>query len=289
MKKFFLLTAMLCALTSPAAAQNKLTSVSYNPSGVTTTAQMERGFSEAQIRADLSRVAAYAMRVRTYTVEFGLDKVPAIARALGLKVSLGIWLDYDRAKNAATIVRAVKVIAANADVIDVVFVGNEAVYRGDLPAADVVSYINQVKNALSKVPVKITTAEPWHVWLKHPELARAVETLGVHMFPNWDGVPIGDAMPYFDRRVSELKAAFPGKAVMIAETGWPWKGATTQAAVASSENQMAFTRAFLKSMRDANYNFVEAFDQPWKAGAEQGALWGMFDDNGKPKFDFFKP
>ena len=37
-----------------------------------------------------------------------------------------------------------------------------------------------------------------------------------------------------------------------------------------------------------DYNLIEAFDQPFKAVTEGavGAFWGVFDAEGKPKFDF---
>ena len=62
------------------------------------------------------------------------------------------------------------------------------------------------------------------MWLAHPELAADVDFIGTHIWPYWDGVPVEDAVPYVLRRYKELQAAFPGKKIVIAETGWPAAG-----------------------------------------------------------------
>ncbi len=54
-----------------------------------------------------------------------------------------------------------------------------------------IAYIKQMRR---KVNVPISTAEPWHVWLKHPELANSVDYITVHLLPYWEGVPVEDAL-----------------------------------------------------------------------------------------------
>ena len=36
----------------------------------------------------------------------------------------------------------------------------------------------------------VSTAEPWHVWLAHPELAQAVDYITIHLLPYWEGLPV---------------------------------------------------------------------------------------------------
>jgi exo-beta-1,3-glucanase (GH17 family) len=281
-----------CAIaTASAGAPRKVMSLSYSPSGISTMAALERGIPEAHLRRDLERLAPFTTGIRLYSLEYGLDRVPAIARALCLNVSLGIWLGKDRDKNAAAISKGIAVISANTDVIDRVFVGNEAIVRGDLPAAAVVDAVQQVKAALGATRIPISTGEPWHVWLEHPELAEAADFIGAHFFGYWDGVDAADAVPYLDRLFDQLQTRFPAKAVVIAETGWPTGGAVNQAAIPSPAARAGYVRAFLRRATERHYayNIVEAYDQPWKAPDEKSAVWGLLTDDGAPTFAFFAP
>ena len=49
--------------------------------------------SDAQIRSDLAAVAPYTRSVRTYSVSNGLDRVPQLASEVGLRVTLGVWIN----------------------------------------------------------------------------------------------------------------------------------------------------------------------------------------------------
>jgi exo-beta-1,3-glucanase (GH17 family) len=277
-------------LVLEAAEPRKIASLSYSPSGVATWADMESGISEARIRTDLQRLKPHTDAIRTYNLDHGLDRVPAIAQEMGLKVSLGLWLDKDRGKNASQIARAIKLLATRPAAVNRIYVGNEAILRGDLPPAEVIAAIAQIRAGLPKDwKVEITTAEPWHVWLKYPELGRAVDVIGAHIFPSHDGVPISYGMKDFEDRYTALTQAFPGKRVLISETGWPLAGKQNQAAEASADNAATFVRAFLRAATERRYDYslVEAYDQPWKAADENGAMWGLFTDDGKPKFNLF--
>src|SRR5258708_2511773 len=84
-----------------ASVEGRLPSISYNrfaPAGSTVP--------EAQIRADLTAIAAEADAIRTYGSTQGLERVPAIAAELGLKVTLGIWIGRDAVRNEREITTA---------------------------------------------------------------------------------------------------------------------------------------------------------------------------------------
>src|SRR5689334_23693050 len=70
-----------------------LASVSYSP--YTRWQNPDHGDvpTPEQIRNDLRMLSPYTRTIRTYTSTRRLDAVPAIAAELGIKVTLGIWLD----------------------------------------------------------------------------------------------------------------------------------------------------------------------------------------------------
>lgn len=54
-----------------------------------------------------------------------------------------------------------------------------------------------------------------------------------------------------------------------------------EGALPSAVNQAIFTRGFVKMAEENGwkYNYIEAFDQPWKRISEGavGGYWGLFD------------
>jgi exo-beta-1,3-glucanase (GH17 family) len=165
--------------------------------------------STAQIKSDLTLVAQHTRNIRTYTVEGDLGSIPALAEGMGLNVTLGAWLDRHPDANATELAKVIQVANANQDVKQIM-VGNETVLRGDVPVPELIRDIRQVK-AATHVPV--STAEPWHVWLKYPELGNSVDFITVHLLPYWEGVPESYAVQDAMNRLAAVHKAFPNKRI----------------------------------------------------------------------------
>jgi len=258
--------------------------VSFSPYSANESPMEDRHPSAEEITADLRVVAPMVKSVRTYSSTDGLDRVAPLARREGLAVTAGAWLDTRTARNATEIASVIKVANANRNVVRIM-VGNEAVLRADVTVPQLVDYIRQVKR---KVTQPVSTAEPWHVWLAHPELVRSVDFIAVHILPYWEGVPADQAVPYIQRRYDELAAAYPNKKIVISEVGWPSDGRMRQGAVPTLTAQGVFLRDFLNLAREQGWDYyiMEAFDQPWKRTIEGsvGAYWGIWDADRQPKF-----
>ena len=245
--------------------------------------------SEDQIRSDLALLAGKTHAVRTYSTENTLALVPKLARAVKINVALGAWIDADSANNEREIEGLIRITRLNPNVVRA-FVGNEVLLRGDIPVESLIGYLDRVRKAL---PVPVSTAEPWHVWVKHPELAEHVDFLAVHMLPYWEGIALDQSVDYIVQHINGLKALFPNKPIVIAEVGWPSNGRTRFSAVASDANEAVFLRRFLFRAQQEKYIYyvMEAFDQPWKRISEGavGAYWGVYDAARKAKFPFTEP
>ena len=239
--------------------------------------------TEDELAADLDRVATYADRVRTYSATENAEAV-RLASMRGLRVTAGAWLDRREENNEREIAAIVRLARENPNV-DRVIVGNESILRGDLSVPALVADITRVKR---KVRVPVSTAEPWHVWLRYPELARHVDFITVHLLPYWEGVPAEHAVDYALARYAELRRAFPKKRIVIGEIGWPSRGDRVGGAIASPAAQAAFVRDLLARTADRplDYYLMEMFDQPWKQAHEgrAGAYWGMHHADRTPKF-----
>ncbi len=232
--------------------------------------------SRAEIRQDLVRAAAISLRVRSYTVAGDFAALPELASGLKLKLTLGAWLARDQDANRREVARLIG--AAGAANVERVMVGNETLLRGDLTEAQLLSYIARAKSALH---VPVSTAEPWHVWLKHPALARAVDVITIHLLPYWEGLAVEDAERFLLEKLAAVHAAYPDKPIVIGEVGWPSDGVAIGAARASRVNQATFLRRFFVDAQamGLDYFVMEAFDQPWKTSFEGRAAgyWGMLD------------
>ena len=267
----------------------KLGGISYNPSGLYDKASFDQPVPETVIRGDMKQLATVTNRIRTYSVDRGLDRVPYVAKEFGLKVTLGIWLSDDRLLNEAELARGIEVIRDNPDTVDRVIVGNEAVLRGELTASDVVAYMHRVRNAIANPNIEVGTADVWSVWLKYPTLAQGSAFVGIHLLPYWEGIAANQSMGYVADRYAMIKKAFPDKKIVIAETGWPSEGRVKKGSVPSESMEAFFIRKFLKLAASNNYDYyiIEAYDQPWKAEQEGavGAFWGLFNADRTPKFE----
>ena len=243
----------------------------------------------AEIRDDLAKASAITGRIRTYTVQAGMPDMARLAADYPLQVTLGSWLDRKIAADDTEVARLIDTANANPNV-DRVLVGNEVLLRDDLTTQQLIGYINQVKRA---VHVPVSTAEPWHVWIKHPELAASVDYITIHLLPYWEGVPIDGALKEIMMRLDQVQKAYPGKHVVIGEVGWPSNGVAIGGAVASRVNQATFLRRFfnIAQQRGLDYFVMEAFDQPFKTSFEGRAAgyWGMFDMDRHAKWSMTGP
>ena len=244
-----------------------------------------------EIDRDLGLLAGKTNAVRTYTVEDVLVEIPELAEKHDLNVTLGAWIGADLEKNEKQIETVIKLAKKHYRNVIRVVVGNEVVLRQELTVKQMNGYIKRVQDALD---VPVSTAEPWHIWLKHPELTDHVDFIASHMLPYWEGIHVDKAVEHVVMGYELLRKTFPDKPVVITEVGWPSIGRTRGDAVASVANEATFLRRFLQyaEKNDYIYYVMEAFDQPWKGKSLEGAVgayWGVYNANREPKFPFTQP
>src|SRR4029077_14005746 len=167
---------------------------------------------------DMAQLATITQHVRTYTVSYGLDKVPEIAARHGMTVSLGIWIGPDLELNEKEIELGIQVARANRRTIDRVFVGNEAILFAFVTPDQLNAYIRRVRDALP-ARIKITTAEPWSTWLLTPEIGKYVDVVSVHLLPYWEGTHVPTSLDFPQRAYAEVQQEFPDTPIVIGEAG----------------------------------------------------------------------
>ncbi len=245
-----------------------------------------------QIQRELAVLAERFHCVRTYSVNNGMDVVPEVARELGLRVLLGLWIGSDPAHNQREIALGLQVAERSQDVIDGIIVGNEVLLRRELTPDQLAVLLRQVNGATT---LPVTYADVWDFWRRNPQLQADVDYITIHLLPYWEDLPSGidEALRHTAETWGEARVTFPGKRLFIGETGWPSAGRQRDDAVPGKANQARFLREFTDWARreQAPYNLIEAYDQAWKRGQEGtvGGHWGLYSADLQPKFPLQGP
>ena len=238
-----------------------------------------------EIAEDMGILKKMAHGIRTYSVGKGMLQIVELADQEGLRVEPGAWVDANPSVSNQEIAALLEADRKFKN-IDFLTVGNETLYSGRLTEHELIDYIQKVK-AQTKRPV--TTAEPWKLWLAHPDLTEACDLILIHVYPYLDGVWIDQAAWKVIECVRTLQKQYPNKRIVIGEAGWPTAGHAIGKATASPENQERFFRELVSLCRDEKVDLFlfEAFDEAWKSGeGDHGIHWGLYDANRQPKHGF---
>jgi exo-beta-1,3-glucanase (GH17 family)/cellulose synthase/poly-beta-1,6-N-acetylglucosamine synthase-like glycosyltransferase len=265
-----------------------LPSVSYAPFEGTGHPDVDNIPNAEKIRADMKTLAPLTRAIRLYSSTGGVELVPPIANEVGLKVTVGAWIDKNTDRNEREMLSAIDLAKHNGNVNGVV-VGNETIYRGEQKIEDLIKLIQRVKGSVN---VPVTTGEIWNIWLEHPELASSVDFIAAHILPYWEGFSDKQAVDQALIIYQKLRDAFPGKRIVIAEFGWPSAGYNLQNAMPGPFEQAVTLRNFVSRAEaiGMEYNIVEAIDQPWKFfEGGVGPYWGILNAAREPKFAWSGP
>src|SRR5262245_22409274 len=136
--------------------------------------------TEQQLRDRIQIIAPHTQWVRTYGAIDGLERTGLVARSFGLKVAIGAWLSRDLAANEQQIANLISI--AKAGECDLAIVGSEVLLRGDLSEAQLIGYINRVRQAIpSGIPV--TTADAHGQFLEHPNVIASADVVMANLHP----------------------------------------------------------------------------------------------------------
>jgi len=265
-----------------------LPSVSYAPFEGTGHPDVDNIPNAEKIRADMKTLAPLTRAIRLYSSTGGVELVPPIANEVGLKVTVGAWIDKNTDRNEREMLSAIDLAKHNGNVNGVV-VGNETIYRGEQKIEDLIKLIQRVKGSVN---VPVTTGEIWNIWLEHPELASSVDFIAAHILPYWEGFSDKQAVDQALIIYQKLRDAFPGKRIVIAEFGWPSAGYNLKNAMPGPFEQAVTLRNFVSRAEaiGMEYNIVEAIDQPWKFfEGGVGPYWGILNAAREPKFAWSGP
>ena len=273
-------------LTSTPLIAQPLFGLDFSPYLDAQSPYLNTAISRAQIEQRMRVLIPYTGWIRTFSMVDGLEVSGQVAHQLGFKAALGAWLGPEANStgmqaNQANINNLIA--AGQAGDADLLIVGSEVLQRGDLSAANLTAYMNQVRAAVPGIPV--TTADTYNTLVDPGNLSvvNACDLIFVNIYPFHESQPIGSALSDFFDHFLSVTVVANGKPVWVSETGWPSDGSNTGAAVPSSANAADYFLRFVSWARANNVPFFyfEAFDEGWKiADQPEGPYWGIWDKNG---------
>jgi exo-beta-1,3-glucanase (GH17 family) len=238
----------------------------------------------SQIQARVALIAPYVEWIRSFGMTHGLEQIPAVARAHGLKVAAGAWIGRDLAANAQEISNLIA--AALAGNVDIAIVGSEALLRNDVSESQLIAYLNQVKQAIP-ASIPVATADTFDRLLAHPNVVAAGSIVLPNIYSYWMGVELPNALCALESAYQQVVAIAGGRPVWISEAGWPSAGAPLGAAIPSAASAATYFNQFVSwaRARGVPFWYFSALDEEWKAAYEgsAGPHWGVFDKHGVMK------
>ncbi len=244
------------------------------------------------VAQDLRLIAKHANGIRTYSSLEGNYDIGALAKQVGLKVWVGIWLGPNPRDNAREMAAGIAEANAHPHTDTRIVVGNEVLLRRDLSPESLIADIDYVK---ARVHQPVAYADVASFWFQFPQIAKHVDIVMIHLLPYWQNHPVNvnAAIARIARTIAKTEKIFPGKRISVGETGWPSRGRWRGDAAPSRVNEAIFLRKFvtLADRDHVDYNLIEAFDQSWKYHDEgiAGANWGIWNAQRQPKFPLAGP
>ncbi|KAH6918260.1 glycoside hydrolase superfamily [Coprinopsis sp. MPI-PUGE-AT-0042] len=201
-----------------------------------------------------------------------LDRAATAAASAGLTVLAGIWFQGSVANAAASIRNDVEAFRNAAGKFGPgrfrgLTIGNE---NFDNPSA-IMDKVNEMRNYLRSAGINtpVSTVHDWVQIRANPVLCNG-DFVGANTHAFYDGNVAASQMGdfVFKTVIPELKAACPGKTIIITEAGWPSRGAANRQAVASvdaAKSALLTLNCACKDNRGVSVYAFEAEDLFWKA------------------------
>jgi exo-beta-1,3-glucanase (GH17 family) len=233
--------------------------------------------TEEEIQQDISIMLGKTSFIRIYGINKVLSKIPYFCEQNNINCYVGCHITGDYIEDQNTIANLIAIANQGYKTTKALIVGNEYVYEHFTDPNSEGYLIGLIEQVKANVNIRVTTGEPWDVWFSKPNLAAAVDFIGIHHYAYLRGFSIDIAAQENVGVYNAVKAFYPNKEVEILETGWPTQGEPCIAAIPSEQNQLKFLQEWLILAKKHNirYFLFEAFDEPWKGSGVEGN-WGLY-------------
>ncbi|ETI24166.1 hypothetical protein G647_03535 [Cladophialophora carrionii CBS 160.54] len=234
------------------------------------------------VAADLAVIAQKGFStVRVYSTDCGtLENIGKSARDNGLKLILGVWISSTGISGAQGQVWDI-INWGQWDLVQLIVVGNEAVFNGYASAGELAGFIGSSAQAFKNAGYTgaVTTTEPLSIWEDSSSASAfcsVVDVVGANLYAFFNAAVTADkAGGFIQAQINILNNVCSGKPVFVLESGWPHAGNCNGAACPSPENQATALKG-IQSTVGAQVVFLSYEDEPWKEPGQFGVeqFWG---------------
>lgn len=238
----------------------------------------------ADVAADMVTIkSAGFSTVRLYATDCnGLQNVGAGCEAVGLKLIVGVFIESSGVSGAQE--QVTEIIAwGQWSIVELIVIGNEAVFNGYCTPSELASFISSCKAAFAAAGYSgpCTTTEPLNVLQEYTEIfCEVVDIVGcnIHPFFNAD-IDASAAGSFVASQLEIVEELCIGKSGVNLETGWPSAGTSCNGvACPTPENQKTAIKAILAAAGGKSAILSFANDL-WKEAGEFGCEqhWGVIN------------
>ena len=238
--------------------------------------------NKAAILADVAAIAKKGFTsIRVYATDCSTLKHVGSAAALHrLKLILGVHIDDTILMLAQPQVNEI-ITWANGkwDLVEMIVIGNEAVFNQFTTAAMLAEFISQSREILREAGYTgpITTTEPLNILSQHAStLCPVIDVAAANIHPFFHPEVSADAAgDYVALELDRLEDLCEGKQGVTLETGWPKRGVANGDAVPGVLEQWVAIAA-IKKMAGGRSAFLSFADDGWKDKGDFGVetSWG---------------
>ncbi len=272
------------------------------------------GPTDEEIKEDLDIIVQHWNLIRVYNADDDTERIISIIEEhdYPIKVMLGVWLEKEsenelkKAENVKNVLRAIDLARKHEETVLIVNVGNETQVFWSwhkMKEENLRKYIRVVRNNIAQ---PVTTADDYNFWNKpdSKRIASELDLIVTHAYPLWNSQQLDDSIEWLDNEIILVKEQHNGKTVILGEIGWATnynpdkKGDGQQGTLIKGDVGLKAQEHFLIMLdkwiekNQVTTFLFEAFDEPWKGGAEKTGAneveknWGVFYENREPKQSF---
>jgi exo-beta-1,3-glucanase (GH17 family) len=277
-------TSSAAPVAASSAEENAVVGSSGGQWAVTYTPYTQSGECKAasDVMADMALIKAGGFSaVRIYATDCnGLQNVGAGCEAVGLKLILGVFIESSGISGAQE--QVTEIIAwAQWSIVELIVVGNEAIFNGYCTPSELASFISSSKAAFAAAGYTgpCTTTEPLNILQEYTEVfCEVVDIVGCNIHPFFNGaIDASSAGSFVASQLQIVEALCEGKSAVNLETGWPSQATMCNgAACASPENQKIAIEAIVAAA--GSKSAILSFQNDlWKDAGEFGCeeYWGI--------------
>lgn len=236
--------------------------------------------AESDVASDIAVIAkAGFTTVRVYSTDCSsLEFIGPACAANGLKMILGVFINESGTSGAQAQVTAIA-SWAQWSLVELIIIGNEAVFSGYCSASELAAFITASKAsfAASGYSGPCTTTEPLATWqVSTDELCGVVDIVGCNIHPFFNGaVDAGSAGSFVASQLAIVDSLCPGKTGINCETGWPSAGECNGSACPGASEQATAVASIKDAVggKSVMFSFTnDLWKNPGAYGCEQS--WG---------------